>query len=137
RCELSRTAILGWVANACANRDRFGFTRRTIVAMRELLARKFPNKRVALRRHLALLKNMTVAPFRRAAGNVARPKPELKTGAPMPSRLTDEIDFADVGAGDILHLRRIAQQKLESAPYQWAFIDQLFSAEGAALLAAS
>jgi Rps23 Pro-64 3,4-dihydroxylase Tpa1-like proline 4-hydroxylase len=37
----------------------------------------------------------------------------------------------------MLNLHRIAQQKLETEPYQWALIDQLFSIEDAATLAAS
>lgn len=37
----------------------------------------------------------------------------------------------------MLDLHRIAQKKMETKPYQWAFIDQLFSAEDAAQLASS
>jgi Rps23 Pro-64 3,4-dihydroxylase Tpa1-like proline 4-hydroxylase len=37
----------------------------------------------------------------------------------------------------MLDLQRIAQQKMETKPYQWAVIDQLFSQENAALLASS
>ncbi len=37
----------------------------------------------------------------------------------------------------MLSLQRIAQQKMETEPYQWAHIDQLFSMEDAAQLATS
>jgi len=37
----------------------------------------------------------------------------------------------------MLNLQRIAEKKMESKPYQWAFIDQLFSPENAAQLAAT
>jgi SM-20-related protein len=37
----------------------------------------------------------------------------------------------------VLDLQRIAQTKMETDPYRWAFIDQLFSADDARLLAAS
>jgi Rps23 Pro-64 3,4-dihydroxylase Tpa1-like proline 4-hydroxylase len=41
------------------------------------------------------------------------------------------------GAERMLNLHRIAQQRMETKPYQWVFIDRLFSTEDAALLAAS
>ena len=37
----------------------------------------------------------------------------------------------------MLNLHRIAEQKMETKPYQWALIDRLFSIQDAALLAAS
>jgi len=37
----------------------------------------------------------------------------------------------------MLSLQRITQQKMETEPYQWAHIDQLFSMEDAAHLATS
>ena len=37
----------------------------------------------------------------------------------------------------MLNLQRISEHKMETRPYQWVFIDQLFSPEDAALLAAT
>jgi SM-20-related protein len=37
----------------------------------------------------------------------------------------------------MLNFHRIVQQRMETEPYQWAFIDHLFSMEDAARLAAS
>jgi hypothetical protein len=37
----------------------------------------------------------------------------------------------------MLNLQRISQQKIETEPYQWAFVDRLFSGDGAAELAAT
>jgi polysaccharide pyruvyl transferase WcaK-like protein len=138
RCRISRTLMSNWVARVCADRGRFGFTRRLVITMQESLARYFPNKRVALRRALSFLENPVVTPFQRTAGN-GTPPIELQSDSEMPPVEADGIGAGNLegGAERVLDLHRITQQRMKTEPYQWAFIDRLFSIEDAALLAAS
>ena len=150
--KFSRSLMLDWVAKACEDQDRPGFARRLVMSMRESLVRYFPNKRVALRRRLYFLKDLMATPFRRPASMGTPPgvasTPESASGAKavleMPMIEMQMTQANGNGAGNpdlraerILNLRRIAQHRMETEPYQWAFINELFSAEDAALLAAS
>src|SRR5437763_10467289 len=129
--------MLNWVGMACDNRGDFGFARRFAMNMRESLARYFPNKRLALRRHLSRVKNAVVAPLRWTTRNEAPPMNATQPETPLIQTNGNGAGDFESGNESVLNLSRIAQQKMEAEPYQWVFIDQLFSQENAALLAAS
>jgi hypothetical protein len=136
-CDLSRTMMLGWVTTACRDRGRFGFAQRVALTLRKSLARRFPVKwRVAIRYPLSFLKNRAVTALRWVA---RAPIAEPKGDAELPPVSTERIAAGSLerGAKRVLNIRGIAQQKMENEPYQWAFIDRLFSAEDAARLAGS
>jgi len=149
--NLSRTLMLNWIAKECGDRRQLGPARRLVAFLRESLAGCFPHQRVALRRGLSFLKSSTVTAFqqiaRRMAPRVSEPMiakqtmaertmAEPKAAVQMPPAQS-RVQVLKQGAGRMLNLQRIEQQKLEIKPYQWASIDQLFSREDAALLAAS
>jgi hypothetical protein len=136
-CDRSKTLMLGWVATACGDRGRFGLTRRLAGTLRKSLARYFPAKwRVAIRHPLTFLENRAVtALLWDARAPIAQPKGDAELPPVSPERIP--AGTRDRGAKRILNIPEIAQQKMESEPYQWAFIDRLFSAEDAARLAAS
>lgn len=138
-CNLSRTLMLCWVAKACGGRGRSGFTRRLGVNLRKLLARPFSRRqRVALRHCFSFLKSSVATVCRFITRIRTPPQAEPKVGTEYRRFGWKELRRGgERGAGRMLNLHRIAQQRMKTEPYQWAFIDQLFSMEDAALLLAS
>jgi hypothetical protein len=132
-CDLSRKLMLGWVAKACTDRKRSSLTRSMTVALRESLAGCFSlPQRVAIRHHLSASRSLAVKAFRRTARIATASIPEPKTEAVETRGVSP-----DHSPERVLKLSRIAEQTMETDPYQWAFIDRLFSMEDAALLAVS
>ena len=142
---ISQSLMLGWVAKMCGDQDHIGFMRRSIMSLRESLARRFPGQHAVVRRRIHSLKNLVAAPFRwtdRAANpTAAGAAPESNTSAASMQAHTNGNGNGTGSlareAGYILNLHQIAEKKMETDPYQWAFIDHLFSMEDAAQLATS
>ena len=142
-CNRSRTLMLDWVAEACGKQGDFGLTRRLAMNVRTSLAGHFPNKRIALRRRLFSLKNLFVSsspPANRSARQLASVSDaENPIGNEMVPFHTNGHGTGDLKAWTeaVLNIARIAAHEMETEPYQWAFIDELFCREAAVALASS
>ncbi len=133
-CTSSMTSMLTWVAKVSGAQRRLGLAPGLVETLRESLAR-YPNKRVALKKGLSLSKSLLVVPFQW----ISRHGPSwiAARGSGTELRQVQRSPLAERGADPILELDRITQGRMETEPFQWVFIDRLFSEEKAAALVAS
>ena len=133
-CNLSRPLVLCSIAKAREIDGRVGIIRRLAVTLRKLIGHLTSKQRAVIRHRLFLLKAVGVSAFRWAIPTPSAPDAEMESTAEAPAAPRRSLERS---AERILKLNRIEQVKIATEPYKWAFIDQLFSIEQAALLSAS
>ena len=136
--HLSATYILRAITNARGIRERIGLARRTAMSLRKLIVKHIPIKhRVAIRQRLFLLKELALPVRRRnaPARTETIDRPEARSSPARSGQIAAMSPHP--GSVRVLNFNRIGEQTMEAEPYEWAFIDRLFSIEDAELLAGS